>query len=277
MKRRMLSVGVMFVGLLAAGPVGAADAMRLGCQMWSVKEFWDKDPEKGFAEAFPKLRAMGYEGVQSMAFWKIDPDRLEKLLKDNGLAVADMPVNFEHIEGTNVARTVAFCRRFGVSFVYIPWFKGETADDWTAFCRRLGEVGRALAPYGIRVGYHNHLHEFTAPLQGKFPADILKADPAVNLELDIGPVAESGRDAPTWIRNLAGRIPGIHAKPYGATAAGAPGDVQNWPAVIAAARQAGVKWFVVECEQRKGTYDDVAASARHLRAIWGGAPASCAP
>ena len=29
---------------------GACDArpMRLACQMWSVKEFWDKDSEKGF-------------------------------------------------------------------------------------------------------------------------------------------------------------------------------------------------------------------------------------
>ena len=49
---------------------GACDTqpMRLACQMWSVKDFWDKDPEKGFAEVFPRLRAMGYEGVQSMAF-----------------------------------------------------------------------------------------------------------------------------------------------------------------------------------------------------------------
>ena len=50
-------------------PAPRHDGMRLACQMWGVKEFWEKDPERGFAEAFPKLRAMGYEGVQSMAFW----------------------------------------------------------------------------------------------------------------------------------------------------------------------------------------------------------------
>ena len=246
---------------------GHAAKMRLGCQMWGVKEFWEKNPEKGFAEVFPKLRAMGYEGVQSMAFWKVDPDRLEALLKANGLALADMPVNFEHVEGTNIENSVAFCRRFGVDFVYIPWFKGKTADEWRAFCGRLAAAGKRLEPYGIRIGYHNHVHEFTEPLGGELPANILKADRNVNLELDIGPVAESGNDAPAWIAALSGRVPGMHAKPHGATAAGAPGDVQDWPKVVDAARKAGVKWFVVECEKRKDTYDDVAASAAYLKPL----------
>ena len=241
--------------------------MRLGCQMWGVKEFWEKNPEKGFAEVFPRVRAMGYEGVQSMAFWKIDPDRLESLLKANDLALADMPVNFDHVEGANVANTVAFCRRFNVDFVYIPWFGGKTADEWRDFCARLNAAGKRLAPYGIKIGYHNHIHEFTKPLNGEYPADILKADCNVNLELDIGPVTESGNDAVKWISDLSGRIPGMHAKPYGATAAGSPGDVQDWPKIVSAARKAGVKWFVVECEKRKDTYDDVAASAGYLKTL----------
>ena len=184
--------------------------------------------------------------------------------------MADMPVNFEHVEGTNVENTVAFCRRFGIDFMYIPWFKGKDADEWRAFCGRLAAAGKRLEPYGIRIGYHNHVHEFTEPLGGELPANILKADRNVNLELDIGPVAESGNDAPSWIAALSGRVPGIHAKPHGATAVGAPGDVQDWPKVIAAAREAGVKWFVVECEKRKDTYDDVAASAAYLKPMLGG-------
>ena len=274
MKKMIFAMSLIAASVLSGSPTppDGGTGMRLACQMWGVKDFWEKDPERGFAEVFPKLRAMGYEGVQSMAFWKIDPDRLEALLKANGLALADMPVSFDHIEGANVDKTVAFCRRFGVDFVYVPWFKGQTSAEWRDFCKRLSAAGRRLRPYGIRVGYHNHLHEFTVQLQNEFPADILKSDREVNLELDIGPVAESGRDAPTWISDLSGRVPGLHAKPYGASAVGAPGDVQNWPKVIDAARRAGVKWFVVECEQRKNTYDDVAASAAYLKGVWNAAP-----
>ena len=243
------------------------DRMKLACQMWSVKDFWEKNPEKGFADVFPKLRAMGYEGVQSMAFWKIDQDRLEALLRANGLKLADMPVSFDHIEGDGVGKTVEFCRRFDVDFVYIPWFKGKTAAEWREFCGRIAAAGKRLEPYGIKVGYHNHLHEFTEPLQGEYPADILKGNGDVNLELDVGPVTESGQDAPVWIAALSGRVPGIHAKPHGATCAGAPGDRQDWPKIVSASRKAGVKWFVVECEKRKDTYDDVAASAAYFKLL----------
>ena len=89
MKRMMIQmrVAAVFAFALAAVSAAAESSMRLGCQMWGVKEFWERNPEKGFEEVFPKLRAMGYEGVQSMAFWKIDQDRLESLLKANGLAL----------------------------------------------------------------------------------------------------------------------------------------------------------------------------------------------
>ena len=267
-RREFIGLGASFVATGCAGVWNKQGRnMRLACQMWSVKEFWEKNPEKGFAEVFPKVRAMGYEGVQSMAFWKIDSGRLEALLKANGLALADMPVSFDHVEGKNIERTVAFCRRFEIDFVYIPWFEGKSADEWRDFCVRLNAAGKRLAPYGIKIGYHNHLHEFTKPLNGEYPADILKADRNVNLELDIGPVTESGNDAVKWVTDLSGRIPGMHAKPHGATAAGAAGDVQDWPKIISAARKAGVKWFVVECEKRKDTYDDVAASAAYFKPI----------
>ena len=67
------------------------------------------------------------------------------------------------------------------------------------------------------------------------------------------------------IAKMAGRVPSIHAKPVGATAAGAVGERQDWPKVLAAADRAGVKWCVVECEWRKDTYEDIAASAKCLR------------
>ena len=113
MKKMIFAMSLIAASVLSGSPTppDGGTGMRLACQMWGVKDFWEKDPERGFAEVFPKLRAMGYEGVQSMAFWKIDPDRLEALLKANGFALADMPVSFDHIEGANVDKTVAFCRR----------------------------------------------------------------------------------------------------------------------------------------------------------------------
>lgn len=238
--------------------------MRLGCQMWSVKDIWQKGGD--ITGVFPQLADMGYEGVQSRAFWDCDADRLEKALEASSLAIADMPIDLKHIETDEaLAKTVAFCKRFGVDFVYIPWWKPKTIAGWREFAAKLDAVGAKLAPHGIRIGYHHHIHEFTEKLDGELPADVLIAHPTFNFELDVGPVLESGRSPAETLLKLAGRVPGIHAKPYPGTYAGAPNDRQDWPAILAAARSVGTKWVVVECEQRKDTFDDVRASAKYFR------------
>ena len=257
--------------IASLGGAVARPPMKLGCQLWGVKDLWFDNPDKlaAFAEIFPKVRAMGYDGVQCGSFIRMDADRLEKLLNENGLSVVDQPISFEDVEDeAKLAKTVAFCRRFKVGFLYIPWFEGKTAAEWRAFCRRLDAAEAKLSPYGIRVGYHHHIHELTTKVDGEYPWDILTGPDGARLEMDIGPVLEGGRNPAEEIAKMKGRLPsGIHAKPLGATAAGAAGDRQDWPKVVAAAEKSGVKWLVVECEKRQGTFDDIAESARNLRPL----------
>ncbi|MBQ6329852.1 MAG: sugar phosphate isomerase/epimerase [Kiritimatiellae bacterium] len=258
---------VLMVGYCAA----ARPPMKLGCQLWGVKDLWFDKSDKlaAFAEIFPKIRAMGYDGVQCGSFIRMDADGLEKILKENGLSVVDQPIAFDDVEDeAKLQKTVAFCRRFKVDFLYIPWFEGKTAAEWRAFCGRLDAAEAKLRPYGIRVGYHHHIHELTTKVDGEFPWDILTGPNGARLEMDIGPVLEGGRVPAEEIAKMCGRLPGgIHAKPLGATAAGAAGDRQDWPKVVAAAEKAGVKWLVVECEKRQDTLDDIAESARNLRPL----------
>jgi len=259
---------------LRIAPLGGAKArapMRLGCQLWGVKNMWFDKPDKlaAFADLLPKVKAMGYDGVQCGSFIRVDPDGLEKVLKENGLSVVDQPISFDDVEDdAKLPATVAFCRRFDVDFLYIPWYDGKTAEEWRAFCRRLDAAEAKLAPYGIRVGYHHHIHELTTKVDGELPWDILTGPGGARLEMDIGPVLEGGRVPAEEIAKMRGRLPsGIHAKPLGATAAGADGDMQDWPKVVAAAERSGVKWLVVECEKRQDTFDDIAESARYLRPL----------
>jgi sugar phosphate isomerase/epimerase len=108
----------------------------------------------------------------------------------------------------------------------------------------------------------------TGKVDGMYPWDILTGEGGARLELDVGPVLDAGKTPAAEIARLRGRLPGgIHAKPVGATAVGAPGDRQNWPEIVAAAEKAGVKWLVAECEKRQGTYEDVAESAKNLRPL----------
>ena len=226
--------------IASLGGAVARPPMKLGCQLWGVKDLWFDKPDKlaAFAEIFPKVRAMGYDGVQCGSFIRMDADGLEKLLNENGLSVVDQPISFEDVE------------------------------DEAKQAKTVDAAEAKLRPYGIRVGYHHHVHELTTKIDGELPWDILTGPDGARLEMDIGPVLEGGRNPAEEIAKMKGRLPsGIHAKPLGATAAGAAGDMQDWPKVVAAAEKSGVKWLVVECEKRQDTFDDIAESARNLRPL----------
>jgi hypothetical protein len=65
----------------------AVNGVRIGVQMWSINDIWKDDP----ATAFRRLKAMGYDGVQSLNFFQMNHDELAKMLDDTGLVIVDMP------------------------------------------------------------------------------------------------------------------------------------------------------------------------------------------
>ncbi len=69
---------VLMAGCASLDGAAARPPMKLGCQLWGVKELWFGKPDKlaAFAEIFPKVRAMGYEGVQCGSFIRMDAEGL---------------------------------------------------------------------------------------------------------------------------------------------------------------------------------------------------------
>lgn len=89
-----------------------------------------------------------------------------------------------------------------------------TIDDWRATATFLNESGASLARYGLKLGYHNHSHEFS-PVGGTVPFDLLleETDPDfVTFELDAGWVATTGRDPGDLLRRHPNRFRAMHIK-----------------------------------------------------------------
>ena len=79
---------------------------------------------------------------------------------------------------------------------------------WRQAWRRLGDrfnaIGTALAPWGLRFGYHNHDFEFS-PINGRLPFDVLveSTDPArVAIELDLYWALKGGQNPFHLVRQL---------------------------------------------------------------------------
>ena len=242
----------------------AVNGIRIGVQMWSVNDLWKNDP----AAAFRRLKAMGYDGVQSINFFFMNPAELEKMLDDNGLMIVDMPFRKAFVTPEKFNEYVEFCQRFKIDFVYEPYTKFTTGAEWRRHADELMALGEKFKAYGIRVGYHNHQHELREHFDGKTPLEYLY-DAGLAMELDVGHVKLAGGCPVAWLKKLAGRVPSIHAKPGGGNSVGGAGDANDWKAIFSAAAASGTKWAIVECETRRNTFEDVEKSMTFLKKLKG--------
>ena len=104
----------------------AVKGIRIGVQMWSVNDLWKKNP----ADALRRLKALGYDGVQSFGFLAMDWNELEKMLNDNGLKIVDMPFYMKTVAPDSFNKFLEFCQRFKIDFVYEPYTKFATGAEW---------------------------------------------------------------------------------------------------------------------------------------------------
>lgn len=260
---RTLAVGMdKFEGLREKNPI------RLAAQMWSVNDIWKKDP----AGAFRRLRALGYEGVQSFGFLAMDWKELGKMLDGEGLKIVDMPFYMKNVKPGEYERFLDFCRTFDIRFVFEPWYapdksvaEAEKGKAWRKHVAELVEVRAKFAADGLRCGYHNHQHEFRENYGGVRPMDMLR-DAGFDFELDVGHIKLAANDPVAYLKGLAGRVPSIHAKPGGGLSVGGEGDANDWRGILSAASAVGCEWAVVECETRRNTFEDVEKSIAFLKA-----------
>ena len=246
----------------SSGQPLAVNGIRIGVQMWSVNDLWKKNP----ADAFRRLKALGYDGVQSFGFLAMDGNELEKMLDDNGLQIVDMPFYMKTVAPDSLNKFLEFCQRFKIGFVYEPYAKFSTGSEWRYHADELMALGEKFKAYGIRAGYHNHQHELRQHFDGKTPLEYL-SDAGLPFELDVGHVKLANGCPVRWLEKLNGRVPSIHVKPGGGNSVGGAGDANDWPAIFKAAAASGTKWALVECETRRNTFADVEASMAYLKSL----------
>ncbi len=139
--------------------------------------------------------------------------------------------------------------------------------------RGTAQDARRLEDAGIQFAYHNHDFEFPK-LEGQVPYDVLlqSTDPKlVQLEINLYWITKAGQDPLAYFARWPGRIPLVHVK----DSAGPPehkmvdvgqGTI-DWKRIFAKRDQAGIKHAFVEHDQPPQPFEDIATSARYLKAL----------
>ena len=172
---------------------------------------------------------------------------------------------------------IAEQRRLGCRYLAVPFLDETMRPGAPGFARVLRMVYRFASlcrEAGIQLLYHNHDFEFV-PVSGLYGLDFLYgAVPAhlLQTELDVCWIRYAGEDPVAYLRKYAGRCPVVHLKDY----VGVRGDTspygllgraeekkenvpfafrpfghgcQDVQAVVGAALESGVQWFVIEQDQ----------------------------
>ncbi|NLG38289.1 MAG: sugar phosphate isomerase/epimerase [Clostridiales bacterium] len=255
----------------------------IALQMYTLRNHMaDRDE---LNETLSRVASIGYRNVQiSIPEW-LDARVLRSMLDSHGLKadsvlapVGTIAANIDAIAetgeilGTDVARTTS-----------IPTSLRDSADGYRKFCEQLNEEGRLLKERGLRrFFYHFHAFEFI-DFDGVRGIDILLSDldPAyVQFQPDVFWLTSAGTEPSSSLYLFSGRAEYMHVKDYAITRhtgklEGVPrcfapvgkGNL-NWPGILKAAADIGIKRFVVEQDMCDGDpFECIQVSFNSLRAM----------
>jgi sugar phosphate isomerase/epimerase len=223
----------------------------LGAQMYTIRDFCKTPVDLG--KSCARLRKMGYEVVQVSGIGAIDVKELARILEGEGLYCCVTHKSLDEMK--NVSQIVDYHAALKCKYTAIGGFGfgGKPLAEWQAFVKTYSDLSKQLAAKGLRIGYHNHSHEF-ARVEGRRIMDLLveELDPSVWIEFDTYWVTHGGGDPAAWIDRVQGRIPCVHLKDLAITAdrqqkmceIGA-GNL-NWPRILESCKKAGVEWYLIE-------------------------------
>ncbi|MFF2374490.1 sugar phosphate isomerase/epimerase family protein [Streptomyces xiamenensis] len=159
---------------------------QISIQLYTLRDSLGGEP--GYDATLRELARIGYNKVEQAGYHGRSARELRRFHDRLGIRTTS---SHEGISETDEAlRTkIDNARILGQKYMNVPYLASSSADDWQRWAERMNVEARAACRSGIRYGYHNHAHEFTADLgRGRTPWDILTAelDPRyVHLEIDL--------------------------------------------------------------------------------------------
>lgn len=231
------------------------------------------------------VKGNGITDIEFSNLFNQKPEDLRKMLDERGLKCSSYGVSYDDLT-KKTAEVAAAAKALGAQYVRvagIPHVKGtftlENAKQAVADFNTYGKILKDQ--YGLGFIYHNHGFEFE-PYEGGTLYDYIvkNTDPKyVSFELDILWAFFPGQDPAKMLNTYGSRYKALHMKDLKKGVAGnnSGGTDQNndvilgtgqidIPAVIKAARKAGVKHFYIE-DESTSSIAQVPESIKYLNSL----------
>ncbi len=179
-----------------------------GIQLYSVRDAMKEDV-KG---TLKKIAAMGYKFVEFAGFFGHSAEEIRGMLEETGLRISGTHSSFEDLRPSKIFETVAYHKTIGNPDYIVPGADLSTLEKIEDFCDVMRFAQPILAAEGIRLGYHNHSHEFAVQPYGTTIHAELQRRLNVHFEIDTFWAFNAGCDPIAVMERLSDRIHVIHLK-----------------------------------------------------------------
>ena len=265
-------------------------------QVYSVRG----DASKDLRGTLEQIKEMGYDGVEFAGLYGYEPAQIKKWCDSLGLAPISAHVPLAEMLA-DVDKVIADYKAVGCEYIVVPYVTEERRPGGELFLQMVEEIraiGEKAKAAGLVLLYHNHDFEFNKLENGQTGLDYLYENvPAdfLQTELDQCWVKYAGYEPVEYLQKYSGRSPVVHLKDF-YKAGEQEGDpyaligidegekkentafesrpvgygIQDIPAIIAAAKEAGSKWLVVEQDNPsmgKTPFESVQMSMEYLESL----------
>lgn len=227
---------------------------RISLQLYSVND----ETQKDFIGTIKKVAAMGYKGVEFAGFFGTPAAELRSVLDGLGLKSVASHTSMELLKN-NLAEVIEYNKKIGTDHIICPWWKLESYEDCRSTAHFFNEAAKMISSEGMKLGYHNHEHEFRL-IDGRYALDLLleMTDPELfTLQADVYWVEYAGVDPIQYIKKHGSRCKVLHLKDMnskpekGQTEVG--NGIINIKGIIEEGMNVGTQWFTVEQEEFKNS------------------------
>ena len=264
--KRIFSYALLLVMALSMGLPANAKKKEIAFQMYSVRDLIG-DPDKfaqNQADVLKRLAEMGYTAVEAACYdngklYGMEPEEFKAAIEAAGLKVLSSHttrnLSDEEIQNRDFTEALKWwdqCidahKRAGCSYIVIPWCNvPPTLEALQVICEFYSEVGSRVNAAGMKLGYHNHSHEYQK-VEDKVMLEYMleNTDPAkLFFEMDVYWTVR-GQVAPVeMFKKYPGRFTLLHIKDD--SEIGQSGMV-GFDAIFNNAETAGLKGWIVELE-----------------------------
>ena len=285
--RKIAFVAASIVGFLGAAisaehkaGIGPSFKGPLGLQLYSLRAEFTRNVPNTLA----KVQSYGIKYVEAAGTYNLSPEKFKTMLKEHDLEAVSGHFPFERYQKEPDA-VAQDAKALGLKYAGCAWIPHEGDFDEKE-CREAAAVfnraGEALHREGIKFFYHVHGFEFQ-PYQDGTLLDLLfketKPD-LVHYQMDVFWVVHPGQDPVKLLEKYGKRWELMHLKDMkkGTKTGEITGksDVTNdvplgtgrmdWPAILKAAKKAGVKWYFIEDEAPTAA-EDIPQSLKFLETV----------